>query len=59
MILIGGDLEDHVGDFASVQPIAVVRCRYCMPFEDNVTIFVGRGMKPALSELWPSVKRYI
>ena len=59
MILIGGDLEDHVGDFESVQPVAVVRCRYCMPYEDNVTIFVGRGMKIPLPELWPSVKSYI
>jgi hypothetical protein len=59
MILIGGDLEDHIGDFETVQPVTVVRCRYCMPYEDNVTIFVGRGMKIPLPELWPSVKRYI
>ena len=58
-ILIGGDLEDHVGDFESVAPAAVVRCRCCMPYEDNVTIFIGRGMKPPLPALWPSVRRYI
>jgi hypothetical protein len=58
-ILVGGDLEDHVGDFESVRPVRVVRCRYCMPFEDNVTIFIGRGMHPPLPELWPAVKRYI
>jgi len=59
LIVVGGDLEDHTPDFAHVAPAAAVRCRYCMPYEDNVVIYVGRGLKKPLPALWPDLKKYI
>jgi Dolichyl-phosphate-mannose-protein mannosyltransferase len=59
LIVIGGDLEDHTPDFADVRPVTTVRCRYCMPYESDVTIYVGRGLKKPLPILWPEVKKYI
>ena len=59
LIIIGGDLEDHLPDFDRVESAAVVHCRYCMPYEDGVVIYVGRGLKRPLSALWPQVKKYI
>lgn len=59
LIIVGGDMEDHAPDFADVRAAAVVRCRYCMPYESEVVIFVGRGMKTPLPALWPEVKKYI
>ena len=59
LIIIGGDLEDHLPDFAEVRPAAVVRCRYCMPYEAEVTLYVGRGLKKPLPLLWSEVKKYI
>ena len=59
LIIVGGDLEDHAPDFAEVKPAAVVRCDYCMPYEAEITIYVGRGLKKPLPVLWPEVKKYI
>jgi hypothetical protein len=38
---------------------AVHTCGYCMPYENNRPIFVGRGLKVRLSEIWPREKRFI
>ena len=59
MIIIGGTLEDHLPDFDDVRRAAVVHCRYCMPYEDGVVIYVGRRLKTPLDVLWPQVKKYI
>jgi hypothetical protein len=59
LIIIGGKLDDHLPDFEQVEPVADVRCRYCMPYEDNLVIYLGRGLNKPLPVLWPEVKKYI
>jgi hypothetical protein len=59
MIIIGGSYADHAPDFAEVRQVRAVPCRYCMPCENGVPIFVGRGLRKPLREVWPSVKNYI
>lgn len=44
--------------FTSVEPGAVVDCRDCMPYEDDLTIWVARGPRMAIAELWPQFKNY-
>ena len=29
-----------------------------MPYEDDKPVYVGRGMRPPLRELWPKLKHY-
>jgi hypothetical protein len=59
VIILGGDMEDHVGDFESVVEAGISTCRYCMPYENNVKIFVGRGLKyPAAGPMWKEIKHY-
>ena len=44
--------------FESVELAATVDCGYCMPYENNRPIFLCRGPKAPLSELWPRAKHY-
>lgn len=58
MVFMGGD-EDELGElFASVEHAATVECEYCMPYENHQPIYVARGFRGDLEELWPSLKHY-
>jgi hypothetical protein len=58
LIIIGGDPGDHREVFASVTPAGRFQCRYCMPYEADQVLWVGRGLKLPLAEAWPSVKHF-
>ncbi len=59
VIVIDDDRETLEGLFASVAHAATFTCRDCMPYENGSPIWVARGLKPAIAELWPRVKKYI
>ena len=44
---------------ADVEAGGVVRCRYCMPFENDLTIWVARGPKAPIDTVWPTLKRFV
>jgi hypothetical protein len=58
LIILGGDLEDHIEDFASVELAGVSDCKYCMPYENHVNIFVCRGLKMNIKDSWADEKHY-
>jgi hypothetical protein len=58
LIILGGTMEDHVNDFASVELAGVSKCAYCMPYENNVNIFLCRGLKDPIEKVWPENKHY-
>jgi hypothetical protein len=58
LIIMGGTYEDHVGDFEEVKLAGVSDCQYCMPYEDNMNIFIARKLKAPLAEVWHVVKHY-
>jgi hypothetical protein len=58
LIILGGKLEDHVSDFASVEESGVSDCKYCMPYENHVRIFVCRGLKESVAAVWPEERNY-
>jgi len=58
MIILGGTMDDHRDDFESCQKVATSSCKYCMPYENNLSIFLCRGLKFNLKEAWPSLKHY-
>jgi hypothetical protein len=57
-IIIGGRLEDHLFSLEKVEEAGFIKCRYCMPYENNLPIFIGRGLKRSLEEIWISNKNY-
>lgn len=58
VIILGGALEDKQEQFEKVEVAGVVSCPYCMPYENNLRIYVCRGLKTPLAELWPRLKNF-
>jgi len=58
LIIMGGDYDDHKDDFQSVELAGVSTCEHCMPYENNVNIFVCRGFKYPINEAWKEEKHY-
>jgi len=44
--------------FASVEQVGQTSCGDCMPYEDGVPIFICRGIRTPLRELWPALKHF-
>jgi hypothetical protein len=58
IITINFPKQDLTGGFDSVELGGQVKCKYCMPFENNAPIFIARGLKAPIEDAWPSVKDY-
>ena len=58
VLIIGGDRADHIRYFESVNAGGVFRCDDCMPYENNLTIWVGRGHKLPVAEAWEKAHHY-
>jgi hypothetical protein len=57
VIHMGHSNIDHLKqEFAGVQLAAVHRCQYCMPFENDVPIFLCRGIKIPIEQIWPQAR---
>ena len=62
----GGDALLVIGDdrgrldelFASVEPGATFDCRDCMPYEDGLTVWIVRGPRADIADLWPEIRNF-
>jgi hypothetical protein len=59
MIVVGGDPEDNQRVFREIRRVGTVRSKYAMPYEQNLPVYIGRGLMLPVRELWPQVKKYI
>lgn len=59
MIIVGGKAEDHRGSYREVVEAGRISNRYAMPYENGRPIFLCRGLKVKLQDIWPRLKRYI
>jgi hypothetical protein len=57
-IVLGGREEDHRKSCDEVTRVAVHTCRYCMPYENNMPIFVCRGLRVSPADIWKSQKSF-
>ena len=44
------------GSNTPVQQVAVNKCQYCMPYENDLPIFLCRGIKMPIEQTWPQTK---
>jgi hypothetical protein len=58
LIVIGGDRKDLDQLCTEATVAAVVHCSLCMPFEDNLPIYLCRGLKLPVRQIWPRAKNY-
>jgi hypothetical protein len=59
VIIIGGLREDHLKSCSVVERAGFIKCEYARPFENNLTVFVGRGFKLPFYIIWQRVRYYI
>ena len=50
IIIIGGRIEDHLTSLEKVEVAGEHKTKYAIPYENNLTIFIGRGFKGTLKE---------
>jgi 4-amino-4-deoxy-L-arabinose transferase-like glycosyltransferase len=58
VIVLGGNIEDLERRFDSVELAGVASCDHCIPYEGDVPIHVGRGLRLPMAELWPLIGHY-
>ncbi len=59
IIIIGGEIEDHLTSLKEVEAAGEHKTKYAIPYENNLTIFIGRGLKKSLEEIRESNKIFI
>jgi hypothetical protein len=59
LIVIDDERERLLELFEEVELAGRTDCTDCMPYEDDLPIWVCRGLKRPVSEVWPAIKRYI
>ena len=58
LIVLGGRRERLEELFDSVERAATFTCRDCMPYESDLPIWVGRGLRGSLLDLWDRIKNF-
>ncbi len=58
-IIIGGTIEDCLHSLRDVRAIGFHKSDYAMPYENNLTIFVGQGLLKPCEEIRMSTKLFI
>jgi hypothetical protein len=59
LIIIGGDPEANRRVFEHLEEVTRTGCRLCMPYENDIPVYVGRGWRVSLNAIWPGQKRFI
>ncbi len=59
IIVVGGRADDHRQSYSDVRRVDTVECGYCMPYENHRPIYVLRGPKRSMPEIWRTSKIYI
>ena len=59
MIVIGGSADDHRQAYREVVEAARHTNKYAMPYESDLPIYLCKGLKVSVADLWPRVRLYI
>ena len=57
-IVVGGTEEQIRGLFERVERAATIECGLCMPYENHRPVWVARGLRPPVADVWPRLKHY-
>jgi hypothetical protein len=58
LIVLRGGEEDHRRSCAELTLAAVHTCRYCLPNENDMPIYLCRGLRVPLAEIWKVEKTF-
>jgi MFS family permease len=46
-------------NFESVEWLGLTHCQHCMPYENNRSVYLCKGIKSPLEQIWPEVKLFL
>jgi len=58
VIIVGGQQKDHLKALEIVEQVAVIQCKYCMPYENNLPVYIGKNLKRPLQDIWEAEKSF-
>lgn len=58
LIVVGSNEERLRSLFDQVERAGTTDCGYCMPYENGRPIWICRGLKQPVADLWPTVKHF-
>jgi len=58
LVVISSTEERLRALFEQVERAATIECGRCMPYENHRPVWVCRGLRTPLAELWPQIKHY-
>jgi hypothetical protein len=59
VIIIGGEVEEHLEALDEVYEAGNHKTKYAIPYENNLPIFIGRGLKGSIEEIRQSNKIFL
>ena len=57
-VIIGSSEERLKQRFESVELAGATNCGLCMPYENNRPVFICRGLRAPVAQVWPLLKHY-
>jgi hypothetical protein len=58
VIIIGGNVEDHLVSFEEAETVFVHKVKYAMPYENNLPIFICRNLIKDVQQIWESSRHF-
>lgn len=58
LVVIGGERERLLELFAEVELAGRSDCTDCMPYEDDLPLWLCHGLRGSVAELWPAIRHY-
>jgi hypothetical protein len=58
VIVLDESEEDHRKSCSETTLAAVHTCRYCMPYENRMPIYVCRGLRVSLADVWKAERSF-
>ena len=58
VIVVGGTEERLRGLFETVERTGTLDCGRCMPYENGRPVWIARGLRVPMADLWRQVKHY-
>jgi len=59
VLVVVGDREERLRErFERVERAATIECGLCMPYENHRPVWVCRGLRRPVPDVWPQVKHY-
>jgi hypothetical protein len=57
-IRLGGNKDDYTQNYGDVTLVGVHACQYCMPYENNLNIFIARQRRRPIEQVWGESKHF-